>query len=100
MHFTTLAFVLASAIHPSGFTVLLMLGMGLLKLCQLMVGGTIVAQPAINTFLQLGNGQSPETFTTVANVGTITGPGLSLNVVDVTSHSTGVPWRQKIGTLL
>jgi predicted secreted protein len=58
------------------------------------------AQPSINTLLKLGNAGSPETFNTVANVGNIGGLTLSGNVVDVTSHSTGVPWRQKIVTLL
>ena len=61
---------------------------------------TPIAQPSINTLLQRGNGQSPETFVTVANVSSIKGFSLSAHVVDVTSHSTGVPWRQKIPTLL
>jgi predicted secreted protein len=61
---------------------------------------TPAALPAINTLLKLGNGASPEVFTTIANVSSITGLQLSANVVDVTSHSTAVPWRQKITTLL
>ncbi len=61
---------------------------------------TPAALPAINTLLKLGNGASPEVFTTIANVSSITGLQLSANVVDVTSHSTSVPWRQKITTLL
>jgi len=61
---------------------------------------TPAALPAINTLLKLGNGASPEVFTTIANVSSITGLQLSANIVDVTSHSTGVPWRQKITTLL
>ena len=61
---------------------------------------TAIAQPAINTFLKLGNGASPETYTTVANVGDITGPGIAATVVDVTSHSNPDPWRRKITTLL
>ncbi len=60
---------------------------------------TPAAIPAINTLLGLGSG-SPESFTTIANIGNINGLTLSANVVDVTSHSTGVPWRQKITTLL
>jgi hypothetical protein len=100
MHLTALAFVLFMG-HPGiGAGILSALALGLFKLGMMLFGTTIPANPAINTFLQLGNGLSPETFTTVANVGTIGGPGLSLNVVDVTSHSTLVPWRQKIGTLL
>lgn len=61
---------------------------------------TPIAQPSINTLLQRGNGGSPETFTTIANVSSINGFSLAAMVVDVTSHSTGVPWRQKIPTLL
>src|SRR5271170_1549297 len=100
MHLTALAFVLFTG-HPGiGAGVLAALALGLFKLGLMLFGITAPANPAINTFLQLGNGQSPETFNTVANVGTINGPTMSLNVVDVTSHSTGVPWREKIGTLL
>ncbi len=58
------------------------------------------ARAAINTLLQYGDGGSPEVFQTLANVGTITGPPLSLTVQDVTSHSTGTPWREKFPTLL
>lgn len=58
------------------------------------------AQAAINTLLQRGNGGSPETFTTVANVSSINGFDMSVKSDDVTSHSSGVPWRQKIPTLI
>jgi predicted secreted protein len=98
MHLT-FATILFFAQHHTGYSLVAVISLaGLLafKLGALLFGVvTPAASPAINTFLQLGNGQSP-----VANVSTITGPGLSLNVIDVTSHSTGVPWRQKIGTLL
>jgi hypothetical protein len=60
---------------------------------------TEIARAAINTLLQYGNGSCPESFTTIPNVGSITGPGLSRTVQDVTSHSTGQPWRQKFPTL-
>ena len=59
-----------------------------------------IALPAINTLIQLGNGSSPESFTTIASVNNITGPTMQGQVVDVTSMSTGNPWRQKIVTLL
>jgi len=58
------------------------------------------ALAAINTLLQIGDGLSPEGWTTVANVGDFQPIAPSATVVDVTSHSTGVPWRQKIITLL
>lgn len=59
-----------------------------------------IAQPSINTLIQLGNSASPIVYTTVANVGDMTGPTFAAAVVDVTSHSTTVPWREKITTLL
>lgn len=60
------------------------------------------AVPSFGTFLKIGDGVSPpdESFTTIAEVKNITGPSMSGNVVDVTTHSTGVPWRDKIVTLL
>ena len=58
------------------------------------------ALAAINTLLQIGDGASPEVWTTVANVNDFQPIQPSATVVDVTSHSTGTPWRQKIITLL
>lgn len=60
---------------------------------------TEIARAAINTLLQYGDGGCPEAFTTIPNLGSITGPGLSRTVQDVTSHSTLQPWRQKFPTL-
>ena len=59
---------------------------------------TPIAVAAINTLIQYGDGNCPETFSTVANVGDITG-AMSTEHVDVTSHSSGVPWRQYFPTL-
>lgn len=59
-----------------------------------------VAQPAINTLVKRGDGGSPETFTTTALVSSIQGLSLSAMVQDVTTHSNGTPWREKITTLL
>ncbi len=53
---------------------------------------------AINTLLQIMIG-SPPSFRGVANMGDITGPGFSLALVDVTSHSNGAPWDEFIGTI-
>jgi hypothetical protein len=58
------------------------------------------AQPAINTLFKIGNEGSPVNYNVIANVGDLSGPSISANVVDVTSHSTGSPWREKIVTLL
>jgi hypothetical protein len=59
-----------------------------------------IGVPAINTLFKVGNGASPEVYSVIANIGDITGPGLSSTVVDVTSHSTSNPWREKLITLL
>lgn len=52
------------------------------------------------TLLQISDGASPPNWTTIANVGDINGPQWSSTVVDVTSHSSQAPFRQKIVTLL
>lgn len=57
------------------------------------------AVSAINTLLQYGDGASPATFVTVANVGDLGGPSMTTESADVTSHSTGQPWRQFFPTL-
>lgn len=59
-----------------------------------------IGLPAINTYLMIGNGASPEIYAPIANVGDLSGPSMSATVVDVTSHSTGNPWREKLCTLL
>lgn len=58
------------------------------------------ALAAEGTLLQLGAGTSPETWQTIANVGDITGPAFDSTVVDITSHSSQAPFRQRIVTLL
>jgi predicted secreted protein len=58
------------------------------------------AIPAFGTLLKIGDGAGSETFTTVAEVKSITGPTLSAKIDDVTTHSTTTPWREKLATLL
>ena len=58
------------------------------------------AQPAINTLLKIASQGSPQVYNVIANVGDLSGPTMNGEVVDVTSHSTGSPWRQRIVTLL
>jgi hypothetical protein len=79
----------------------------LLAAFALMLGGIVytpstfpIGLPAINTYLMIGNGNSPETFNIIANIGDLTGPSMSGAVVDVTSHSSAHPWREKLVTLL
>jgi predicted secreted protein len=59
------------------------------------------ALSAYGTKLKLGNGGTPtETFATVAEVKSINGASMTAEVIDVTTHSTGSPWREKIPSLL
>lgn len=44
---------------------------------------------AHGTQLQIGDGASPEVFTTIAQVRDIQGPGLSTNIIDGTDHDSG-----------
>ena len=55
---------------------------------------------AFGTLLKIGDGGSPESFTTVAEVSSIGGPTLSLDPIDVTSHDSTGGWRQFVGGLL
>ncbi len=61
---------------------------------------TSQALASAGTLLQISDGASPPNWSTIANAGDITGPAFSGTVVDVTSHSSQAPFRQKIVTLL
>lgn len=54
---------------------------------------------AFGTQLKIGDGGSPENFTTIAEVTNIDAPELMLAVQDVTSHSSSGATREKLGTL-
>ena len=51
---------------------------------------------AQGTLLQVGDGASPEVFTTIAEVGTIQGPGLDSDQIDVTNHTSVNEYREYI----
>lgn len=51
------------------------------------------------TFVKMGDGGSPETFTTIAEVGDIDLPEIKQDTEDTTSHDSG-GWEEHIGTLL
>lgn len=51
---------------------------------------------AQGTLLQRGDGASPEVFTTVAEVGSISGPSLTADLIDVTNHSSPSRFREYI----
>ncbi len=56
---------------------------------------------AIGTLLKIGDGATPtETFTTIGEVTDLSGPGLSLDTIEVTHHSSTGGWKESIGGLL
>jgi hypothetical protein len=56
--------------------------------------------PAYGTLVQVLSGSSPETYTTIAGVGDITGPSNAMAEVDTTSHSTGAPIKSTVPGLI
>lgn len=56
-------------------------------------------QPSFGTQIKVGNGLSPQTFSTVTKVGNITGPSTSARKKETTAHSTLIrhsTWVQTI----
>ncbi|MCY0961574.1 phage tail tube protein [Streptomyces sp. H27-H5] len=51
------------------------------------------------TAFQRGDGAGPEVFTSIADTTNISGPGLSRETIDVTSHSSPDAWMEFIGGL-
>lgn len=58
------------------------------------------AVAGIGAQLQIGDGGSPENFTTIAEVKDISGPALAQDTVDVTNHDSTGNWEEHIGTIL
>lgn len=57
------------------------------------------ATPAYGTFLKMGDGATPETFSTVAEVNDLDLPEIKANYEDVTNHDSA-GWEESIPTLL
>lgn len=56
---------------------------------------------AFGTLLKIGDGGGGgEVFTTIAEVFEIGGPGLTLETIDVTHHTSTAGWREFVGGLL
>lgn len=58
------------------------------------------ATSAHGTLLKVGDNAAPETFTTIAEVKNISGPGIKLDTKEVTSQDSTDHWRERIATLL
>lgn len=55
---------------------------------------------AKGSLLKIGDGAGSETFTTIAQVVNIGGPGLKMDTLDVTNHSSTDGWKEFVGGLL
>lgn len=58
------------------------------------------ATSGFGTLLQIGDGGGPESFTSIAEVSSITGPSLSLDTAEATHHTSPGGWDEHIATLL
>lgn len=52
------------------------------------------------TTMARGDGADPEVFTAIANVNSITGPGLSRKTIDVTAHDSPNQYMEFLGGLI
>jgi hypothetical protein len=55
---------------------------------------------AKGTGLYVGDGASPQVFTKILNLKSITGPEVDVTIVDTTTHSTVGNWREKAAVLI
>lgn len=55
---------------------------------------------SFGTLLKLGDAATSESFTTIAEVRDIKGPGLALDTEEMTNHSSTEGWEESIGTIL
>lgn len=55
---------------------------------------------SFGTLLKKGDGGTPESFTTIAELLDIEGPEMELDTEEVTSHSSTDGWAEYIGTIL
>lgn len=55
---------------------------------------------AKGTLVQVGDGASEETFATIGQVRSVSGPTTKAEIVDITTHSTSGFWREKLAVLI
>lgn len=60
---------------------------------------TTQARIGHGTLFKIGNGATPEVFTTVAEVTSITPPGMSRDAIDATHEESPGAWREFVGGL-
>lgn len=59
----------------------------------------MAGQDGFGTLLKRGDGGTPEVFTAIADATGISGPGLSRETIDVTSHGSPDQWMEFAGGL-
>lgn len=59
----------------------------------------MAGQDGFGTLLKRGDGGTPEIFTEIADPTGISGPGLSRETIDVTSHGSPDQWMEFVGGL-
>jgi len=59
-----------------------------------------IADPGVATAAGTGWAKLADTFATIAQVRTITGPGLAMDTVDVTTHDSTGAWREFVAGLI
>ena len=55
---------------------------------------------AFGTYLKIGDGNTPENFTTVAEVTNIGGPNMKVKMVDMTNHSSAGAFTEQVPTTI
>ncbi len=55
---------------------------------------------AFGSLLKIGDGGTPEAFTTIAECYDISGPSLALDAIEITHHTSTDGWREFVGGLL
>ena len=59
-----------------------------------------MAISAFGTLLKVGDGGGTEVFTTIAEVKEISGPSISVDTVELTTHSSSGAWKEYLPTLI
>lgn len=58
----------------------------------------ITPKSGFGTVLKIGNGASPEVFTSILGIRSIQGPTLDMEIIDATSHSSPGAFREKVAS--
>ena len=57
------------------------------------------ALSSFGTYLQIGDGGTPEAFTTISEVRDISGPSLAVDTEEVTNHDSAGGWEEYVATI-